>query len=85
MEGCKLGSELPRDEQRYVLEAFGNRYTADRRPLWAREKRPCGRAYLPHFKDDADWLANTFFVVTKSGRLDRRFNHCFSYPTLPLE
>lgn len=80
----KLGTELTAAEQRFVLAAFVHRFTGSHLPNWARKARPDGQKYPVQFKDDADWLANTRFVVTRTGKLDRRVNHCHSTPTWPL-
>jgi hypothetical protein len=73
------GSELSESDKRIVLAAYVHRFTGDHRPRWAlrsNEKRV-------HFADDQDWLNNTLFAVTKSGKLDRRIRHCESRPTWP--
>lgn len=76
--GWVLGTQLTQADQRHVLAAFVHRYTGTHRPQWA-----SGAPYREHFLDDADWLANTRFVVRSDGRLDRRSRHCLSSPTWP--
>jgi hypothetical protein len=61
---------------------FVHRFTRTHRPNWACLSNPNYAAH-PHFADDADWLANTFFSVTAKGELDRRMTHCESHPTWP--
>lgn len=77
------GTLLSAADQRHVLAAYVNRYTCTHKPEWACQPRPNGQPYLPQFCDDADWLAHTEFVVTKSGRLDMRTRYCHSSPTWP--
>lgn len=75
----RKGSELAPRVQADVLRRFVHRFTEARRPAWAR----ANLNYLPQFKDDADWLANSQFHVTKTGELDRRYRYCMSSPTWP--
>lgn len=67
---------------------FVHRFTGEHKPKWAHKpfKNESLRltAYPVQFADDTDWLANTYFEVTKQGELDRRTGHCESYPTWPL-
>lgn len=77
MANMRLGSELGWQEKQAVLRSYVYRYTGDHRPGWAKPDSPV------QFKDDADWLANTKFAVTKAGGLDKRVNHCESNPTWP--
>jgi hypothetical protein len=79
----KKGNQLRDVDQVYVLAAYVHRFTKQHVPAWARHPRVDGKPYMPQFADDADWLANTEFAVTKSGRLDMRTNKCFSTPTWP--
>jgi hypothetical protein len=73
-EGWMLGHNLCMPDREHVLNAYTNRHTGDH------YKSHC--KYL-HFKDDLDWLRNTYFRVTKKFRLDYRVNGCESYPTWP--
>lgn len=75
----KLGIELSEQEQKHVLAAYVHRYTGDHKPRWVNG----GRFYPLQFRDDHDWLCNTTFKVTKSGRLDMRARFCESSPTWP--
>lgn len=77
------GNELPPSEQKRALAAFPYRFTKDHVPDWARKTRVDGTSYPVQFANDADWLANTRFAVTKSGRLDERATYCESSPTWP--
>ena len=79
----KFGSQLTQDEQKQVLGAFVHRFTGDHKPAWAAKPRPNGDIYKVQFASDADWLANTEFKVTASGKLDQRSRYCFSHPTWP--
>jgi hypothetical protein len=71
----RRGSELSPDVQKECLAQYVHRYTGQHKPQWA------GEQYKRQFKDDAEWLDNTFFHVTKAGRLDNRYNRCESTPT----
>jgi len=75
-----LGSKLTPKCQITCLQVFRHRYTGEHRPAWAMEQPYTGH---PHFKDDAEWLNNTTFAITKSGKLSMRHNHCESTPTFP--
>jgi hypothetical protein len=79
----KKGNQLAADEQRYVLAAYVHRYTKEHIPAWSRSVRNNGKPYKPQFANDAEWLANTEFWVTKTGKLDKRANDCISTPTWP--
>jgi len=57
---------------------FVHRYTGEHTPQWVKQNP----APL-HFKDDADWLNNTYFEITKKGELSRKVNSCESTPTWP--
>lgn len=76
----KLGSDLTPLEKKIVLARFVHRFTVEHVPAWAKEE---GTNYRIQFSSDADWLEHTEFVVTKSGKLDRRAKQCFSCPTWP--
>lgn len=73
-----LGTELHKDDQRYVLGAYVHRYTGNHKPQWA-----VNTNYPLQFINDADWLAHTSFRVTTKGRLDSRCRFCQSSPTWP--
>ena len=77
------GSQLNDSAKREALQRFVNRFTGQHRPQWVNEPMPDGSAYPVQFRDDADWLANTRFYVTKNGRLDKRTTACQSSPTWP--
>lgn len=79
----RWGSELTPEEQEICLTKFVHRFTREHVPQWAKSPRPDGTAYKPQFASDRDWLENTRFRVTKSGRLDRRAKYCHSSPTWP--
>lgn len=82
-ETTKLGNQLSAEDQRYVLAAYVHRFTGQHKPQWACKPMPNGTAYPVQFVDDADWLAHTYFEVTKSGKLDNRNKSCQSSPTWP--
>jgi hypothetical protein len=67
-----LGTALVPEDQSLAKRMFVHRFTGDNRPLWADGRRK------PIFEDDAQWLANTYFYVKVDGRLDNRYNHCYS-------
>ena len=72
------GSLLNDNDKRHVLGVYVHRYTGEHKPQWVKGD------YTPvQFKNDADWLENTFFEVTKYAKLDARFKHCESHPTWP--
>jgi hypothetical protein len=79
----RKGSELSPTDKAYVLRAYVHRYTGSHTPTWARGTMQNGQPYPLQFANDADWLANTLFAVTKSGKLDRRVTDCRSTPTWP--
>lgn len=72
------GMSLAPATRREALARYVHRYTRRHVPAWAR-----GTNYKPQFADDADWLANTDFPVTKSGRLANHPEGCRSRPTWP--
>lgn len=82
-ENEKRGSELSLDQQQAALARFVHRFTGTHKPAWACKPMPNGNAYPVQFANDSDWLANTVFAVTKSGKLDGRSIYCRSYPTWP--
>jgi len=79
MRGIRtLGNKLSMEMQVEAKRRWVHRYTGEHCPIWAR-----GGNYPVQFRDDADWLAHTYFSVTKTGRLDQRYRQCESYPTWP--
>ena len=76
------GSTLPLALQREALSSYTQRYTKDHRPAWTRQAWKDGKAYPVHFESDGDWLANTFFPVTKYPKRLRR-GDSYSRPTWP--
>lgn len=83
MNNTLLGSQLHPQDRAEVLRSYAHRYTGNHCPDWARTLRPDGSRYPVQFRDDADWLANTRFAVTRAGRLDKRARFCRSFPTWP--
>lgn len=77
------GSQLPKNMQQEALRCWVHRYTRDHIPAWAREPMPDGKPYPVQFASDAEWLANTEFTLTKTGRFSRRDRYCRSTPTWP--
>ena len=78
------GRDLPAALQREAKARYVHRFTGDNRPAWADTPRPCGNPYPLQFRDDADWLANTDFPVTRAGRLADHPGACRSRPTWPV-
>jgi hypothetical protein len=74
------GSDLPPALQRQCLAAYVHRCTGEHIPQWARRGNG-SNPYRVQFKDDAEWLANTYFFVTDRGQLSRRHHYCESTPT----
>lgn len=79
----KLGIDLTKEEQRYVLSAFIHRFTKEHIPAWAQVQLNDGVPFEVQFDSDKDWLEHTYFMVTKDGKLDKRSTSCFSSPTWP--
>ncbi len=79
-----LGSHLGPYMQSAVKRAFVHRFTGDHTPAWARQPMPNGSPYPVQFKDDTDWLANTYFWITVKGELAKRPSGCQSNPTWPF-
>lgn len=80
----RLGTELSRNEQQYVKSAYTHRFTGDNKPVWAYGEWEDGKQYPLQFKDDADWLAHTYFPINKDGTVNRRQSaDCYSTPTWP--
>jgi len=79
VNGASLSLALQAEaKRRYV-----HRFTCTHVPGWARLPRPDGTRYEPQFADCNDWLANTDFPVTSTGRLSDRPSTCRSRPTWP--
>lgn len=77
------GSDLYARLQNEVKARYVHRFTGEHHPAWARQPSPDGRPYPVQFADDSDWLANTFFPITKAGEIARRPAYCESHPTWP--
>lgn len=80
----KRGNELSFADQQAVKAAFVYRYTLDNIPQWARELRPDGTAYMPQFRSDQEWLANTWFSVNEHGYWNQKENMCCSKSLFPF-
>lgn len=78
------GTKLSPEDQRLVLAAYVHRFTGEHKPGWARKPWKDGKPYPVQHATDKDWLAETTFAVTKSGRLDMRVQHCHSVPSWPF-
>lgn len=74
MEREQRGSELSKEDQVYVKAAYVYRNVK------GRAMPPLQSSFPVQFENDEEWLENTYFHVTKSGRLDGRYRHCTSYP-----
>lgn len=72
----KLGSELSKVEQAHLLRAFVYRFTGEHKPSWV-------TTHELQFATDQQWLENTSFMVTKTGKLDKRSKWCHSNPVWP--
>jgi hypothetical protein len=79
----KLGTDLNFQERRYVLNKWVYRFTGENKPEWANQLKPDGTSYAVQFLDDKDWLANTRFYVTTTGKLSNAIE-CESNPTWPF-
>jgi hypothetical protein len=77
------GSELTPEQQKEVKAKFVHRHTGNNTPQWAKETWKDGKPYPLHFKDDNDWLENSKFAVTKTGKLHNGTKYCNSSPTYP--
>jgi hypothetical protein len=73
-KGYLRASDLAPADREHVLNAYQHRHTGDH---WGKLDGPL------QFRDDQDWLLNTYFRVTKKFRLDHRVNSCESHPTWP--
>lgn len=73
-----LGTQLPFEAQQEVLRDFSNRFTCERVPNWALAPAPNGKYYAPQYRDDKEWLANTWFTVTDDGKLSQSVLVCES-------
>jgi len=78
------GTELPVEEQAYVLSAYIHRFTGNHTPNWAHAGMPNGNPYPVQFASDQEWLENTEFRVTRTGKVYRAQGaECISRPTWP--
>ena len=77
------GTQLSADQQRQAKAMYVHRFTKEHVPTWAKQPRPDGSAYEPHFASDDEWLANSEFAVTNSGKFDARHRYHISHPTWP--
>jgi hypothetical protein len=75
-KGYLRGHDLSPKDRQHVLSAYPYRLTGD-------SMHHTGRGYPMQFKNDLDWLRNTYFRVTKNFNLDHRVKSCESYPTWP--
>ena len=75
------------ETQTEALRRFVHRFTGEHKPEWAyrsfTDNHGKKRVYPVQFEDDTEWLANTYFEVTKAGNLSERTHYCESYPTWP--
>lgn len=78
-----LGTHLCERLQRECKARFVHRFTKEHKPTWATERGWNGRPFPVQFASDADWLAHTYFHVTKKGELSNRHSYCESTPTWP--
>ena len=78
-----IGSNLSPLLQSQVKSMFVHRFTGEHKPTWVNHARPDGSHHPPQLKDDADWLANTTFEITKRGELSAKHRFCESNPTWP--
>jgi hypothetical protein len=76
------GSLLTPDQRRQALAMYVHRFTGQHVPEWARHPINGKHHYQVQFRDDADWLANTDFPITKAGKIASR-GRCRSTPTWP--
>jgi len=70
--GSLRGTHLHPDDKAHVLRAFVYRNTIEN------EKRRRRANKLPPITD-ARWLEITDFYVRQDGRLDERFNYCYTH------
>jgi hypothetical protein len=73
------GDKLHPDDQRSVLNSYLYRNTHEN---WKQNpgRARMGGGSLPPISDER-WFQITGFSVTKSGRLDKRVNHCYTHHT----
>ncbi len=74
------GNQLSESDKSFALRTFRHRYTKTNVPMWALQEP---NRYNVQFESDEDWLANTEFLTTASGELDRNAKFCTAYPTWP--
>ena len=80
----KLGKDLSARDQETAKAGFVYRYTLDNIPEWAKELRPDGTHYMPHFASDQEWLNNTWFAVASDGRFLYRSVFCCGAAQFPF-
>ena len=73
------GDKLTPEDRKHVLDAYIYRMTVESVKRWPNtsETMRDGGFNLPQITDE-EWLQNTLFRVTKSGRLDKRARFCYS-------
>ena len=76
-----FGNQLHIQDQKHVLAAFINRFTAENYPAWKNDS--LNNSCPVQFSSDHDWLQHTEFFVKTDGRLDLRHKTCWSHPTWP--
>lgn len=64
-------SDMCEENQKLILERATRRYTGEFTPEWAagRAEYECRKSYAT----DKEWLENSFFQVSKSGKLHQYF------------
>jgi hypothetical protein len=78
------GDNLSERDQNFVLYACTNRYTGDHIPEWVEYQFQRGEFVPLQFRDDRDWLCNTYFKCRADGSVDRRKRTLRSHPTYPF-
>ncbi len=78
-----LGAHMCPHLQKEAKARYVHRFTGEHTPEWARKPRSTGKPWPLQFSDDVDWLAHTYFPVTKAGKLALRPSYCQSTPTWP--
>lgn len=72
------GDKLSAKDQQHVLSAYVHRFTMEHTPAWAMNAIKGNCYYAPQYRSDAEWLANSTFVIKKNGSLDQRVHSCLS-------
>ena len=82
-----LGAHMGPKLQAECKSLFVHRFTGEHKPQWAykpfKNEALQLTSYPVQFADDADWLAHTYFEVTKQGELSNKTHYCESSPTWP--